>query len=193
MARAILIWVVLLLAIVVPIAFAASSPLLAWRGPVYIASGFFGVAALILLLIQPLLANGDLPGLSVLTSRRFHRWTGAALVLAILAHVIGLWITSPPDVVDVLLFRSPTPFSVWGALAMWTIFFAGAMTVFRRKLPLRYRHWRLGHFSFAILAVLCTVLHALLIEGTMEPVSKAMLCVLVLIASCRVALRIWRG
>jgi len=51
-------------------------------------------------------------------ARRIHIWTGAGLVLAVVVHVTGLLINSPPDIVAVLLFRSPTPFSARGALAM---------------------------------------------------------------------------
>ena len=45
-------------------------------------------------------------------------------MLTVIVHVAGLWLTSPPDVIDVLLFRSPTPFSAWGAIAMWAVFAA---------------------------------------------------------------------
>jgi len=106
-----LIWLCVSAALIIPIAASAYSPLLAWRNPVYIAAGFAGVAALGLLLIQPLLIGNHLPGLSAYRSRRVHRWTGAGLVMAVLIHVGGLWVTSPPDVIDALLLRSPTPFS----------------------------------------------------------------------------------
>ena len=45
-ARATLIWAALAIVIGVPIAAAAASPLLAWRGPVYITAGFAGIVAL---------------------------------------------------------------------------------------------------------------------------------------------------
>lgn len=61
-ARAPLIWVALALAIGVPIAKAAGSEQLAWRGPVYILAGFAGIVALGLVLVQPLLIGGYLPG-----------------------------------------------------------------------------------------------------------------------------------
>ena len=64
LARAILIWVALAAAIGVPIAAAAASQQLAWRGPVYILAGFAGIIALGLVLVQPLLIGGYLPGLS---------------------------------------------------------------------------------------------------------------------------------
>ena len=60
-----LIWAAVVTAVVVPIAAAAASPLLAWRDPVYVMAGFAGIIAMALLLVQPLLAGGELPGLSV--------------------------------------------------------------------------------------------------------------------------------
>ena len=109
--RSTLPWAGLSAAVAIPFGIAATSPLLAWRDPIYIAACFAGVAAMALLLAQPLLAGGYLPGLHGRRGRRVHRWTGIALVAAIAVHVGGLWLTSPPDVKDALLFVSPTPFS----------------------------------------------------------------------------------
>ncbi|WP_136658770.1 ferric reductase-like transmembrane domain-containing protein [Nitratireductor sp. XY-223] len=191
--RAFLIWAALAAAIAVPLAAAAASPLLAWRDPVYIAAGFAGVVAMALLLLQPLLAGGYLPGLSAYRGRRVHRFVGAALVAAVVIHVAALWVTSPPDVVDVLLFRSPTPFSAWGAIAMWAVFAAALVAALRRRLPLRPRTWRRIHTSLALLVVVGSVVHAVLIEGTMETVSKIVLCALVVAATMKVIvdLNIW--
>jgi predicted ferric reductase len=192
-ARKILIWGALALAISVPVALAAMSPLLAWRGPVYIAAGFAGILAMALLLVQPLLVGGTLPGLTARRARQVHRVTGALLVAAVVIHVSALWVTSPPDVVDVLLFRSPTPFSDWGAIAMWAVFGAALLAAFRRRLKLRSQTWRRVHALFAALTVLGGVVHALLIEGTMETVSKIALCALVVLAAAKVFadLRVW--
>ena len=155
--RATLIWAALITAIAVPIAASAASPLLAWRQPIYIAGGFAGVVALGLMLVQPLLIRGYLPGLSALRGRRVHRWTGGLLVMAVVIHVAALWITSPPDVVDALLFRSPTPFSAWGVVAMWAIFAVAFLAAFRKRLGLRPRTWRIGHTSLAVVIVIETV------------------------------------
>src|SRR3954468_22954541 len=114
-----MIWAALAAAVCVPAGAAAASPQLAWRGPLYITAGFAGIFALGLMLVQPLLAGGTLPGLSGYRGRRAHRWIGGALVVAVVIHVAGLWITSPPDMVDALLFTSPTPFSPFGVIAMW--------------------------------------------------------------------------
>ncbi len=191
--RTILIWGALGAAIAVPVIAAAASPLLAWRQPVYILAGFAGIVGMALLLMQPLLAGGYLPGLSTLRSRRLHRWTGITLVSAVVIHVVGLWITSPPDVVDALLFVSPTPFSAWGVIAMWAVFGAALLAVFRRRLRLRFLTWRLCHVTLAVVTVTGSVVHALLIEGTMETVTKAVLCLLVLAATAKAVsdMRIW--
>ncbi|HKS62182.1 MAG TPA: ferric reductase, partial [Xanthobacteraceae bacterium] len=90
-ARATLIWAALAVAIGAPIAAAAASPLLAWRGPVYILAGFAGMIGLGLMLVQPLLIGGYLPGVSAYRGRRVHHWIGGALVVAVVIHVAGLW------------------------------------------------------------------------------------------------------
>ncbi|WP_339857290.1 ferric reductase-like transmembrane domain-containing protein [uncultured Nisaea sp.] len=192
-ARKTLSWAVLAIVITVPIAAAAASPLHAWRDPVYIAAGFAGIIAMIFLLLQPLLIGGYLPGLSGLRGRRVHRIIGGALVMAVTLHVAGLWITSPPDVVDALLFASPTPFSDWGVIAMWAVIATAALAMLRRRLRLRPRTWRLCHTALAAVIVLCSVVHALLIEGTMETMSKVALCTLVVLAAVKlgVDLRVW--
>lgn len=174
----VLILAVALGAICIAVVAAANSPLLAWRDPVYIGAGFAGIIALALLLIQPLLAGGWLPAMQARRGRQVHKWVGVTLLLAVVLHVAGLWITSPPDVVDALLFVSPTPFSVWGVIAMWAVFASACLAIFRRRL--RFRTWRLAHTTLAAVIVIGSCVHALRIEGTMETVSKVLLCVLVL-------------
>lgn len=187
--RRALVWAALALAIAVPLIAAAQSPLLQWRGPVYIAAGFAGIVGLALMLVQPLLVGGVLSGQP---ARRAHFWAGAALMVAVVIHVAGLWITSPPDVIDVLLFRSPAPFSIWGAVAMWAVFAAGAIALLRKRLGLRM--WRLGHSIAVATTVIATVGHAWLIQGTMETLTKAALC-LFAVGACLWVLRqrrVWR-
>ncbi|WP_291003431.1 ferric reductase-like transmembrane domain-containing protein [Hoeflea sp.] len=190
--RAILIWGAVTAAIAVPIAAAAMSPLLQWRDPVYIIASFAGIIAMALLLLQPLLAGGLLPGIPATRGRLIHRFTGVLLVIFVVVHVAGLWITSPPDVIDALTFASPTPFSVWGVTAMWAVFLSALLATSRRRV--RPRTWRLAHTALAVVIVTGTVVHAWLITGTMETVSKAALCILVVAVTVKalVDLRVWR-
>lgn len=188
-AHALLIWAGFALAVVVPLTFAATSEYLAWRDPVYIAAGFSGVIALCVALVQPLLAAGWLPGLRRLRGRRVHRFIGVVLVAAVVVHVAGLWITSPPDIEDALLLRSPTPFSIWGVVSMWALFAAALLAVLRRRLSPRV--WRIGHTSLVSIVVLGGAIHAMLIEGTMEPISKAVLCGLAIVATAAATASPW--
>ncbi|MEO0328465.1 MAG: ferric reductase-like transmembrane domain-containing protein [Pseudomonadota bacterium] len=184
--RAPLIWCALSFVAIIPVLAAASSPLLAWREPIYIVAGFAGIIALVLMLFQPLLAAGYLPSLDIRHSRTLHQIIGLVLVLGVIVHVGGLWITSPPDVIDALLLRSPTQFSVWGVIAMWAVFATALLAAFRRRLRLRPRTWRFAHTALAIVIALGTVIHALLIEGTMEQTTKIVLCACVLCATGRI-------
>ena len=188
--RKALLWAALLAIIAVPLALSLNSPLLAWRNPIYILAGIAGMVAMALLVVQPLLVAGTLPGLPGNRGRNAHRWGGAGLALAVVVHVAALWATSPPDVVDALLFSSPTPFSVWGVVAMWAVFAAGSLAWLRELLKLRPKLWRLLHVTFVTAAITGSVVHAMLIEGTMETVSKAVLCAAVLIIALRTFMRL---
>jgi hypothetical protein len=184
-----LIWAGLAAAIGVPIAAAAASPLLQWRGTIYIVAGFAGIIALGLMLVQPLLIGGYLPGLTAYRARRTHHWIGGALVAAVVIHVAGLWFTSPPDMIDALLFTSPTPFSPFGVVAMWAIFAVALLAALRRRLGLRT--FRIAHLSLAVVIVAGSVIHGMLVEGTMETMSKAALCALVVVAAIKVMADLW--
>lgn len=188
-----MIWIGLAIAVALPLGIAATSPLLQWREPVYIVAAFAGVIGMALILLQPLLAGGYLPGLPLSRGRRLHRWIGAALVLSVIIHVGGLWITSPPDVIDALLFVSATPFSLWGVIAMWAIFATVLLVMLRSRGAVRPRFWRLGHSALALIIVFGTVLHALLIQGTMGQISKIALAALVIAATIKALadLRAW--
>jgi hypothetical protein len=94
--------------------------------------------------------------------------------------------------IDALTFASPTPFSPFGVIAMWAIFAVALLAALRRRLGLRLRTWRIIHIPLALLIVACSVVHCLLIEGTMEIVSKAALCALVIAATVKVMIDLWR-
>ena len=72
------------------------------------------------------------------------------------------------------------------------IFAVALLAAFRRRL--RPRTWRIAHTLLAVVIVAGSAVHAILIEGTMETVSKAVLCALVLAAAIKVMtdLRVWR-
>jgi len=175
----------------VPLALSAASPLLQWRQPIYILAGFAGVVGMAVMVLQPLLVVGAMPGAPAANQRKWHRVFGVGLLVAVLVHIGGLWITSPPDVIDVVLFRSPTPFGLWGAVAMWAVFLAALLARFRVRMPLRI--WRRGHTATVILAAVGTVLHAVQIDGTMEAFSKWILsaAVLIALAFAVVRRRVW--
>ncbi|MEJ6398455.1 ferric reductase-like transmembrane domain-containing protein [Yoonia sp. 208BN28-4] len=169
--------------ILLPLVLAAASPQLAWREPIYIFAGFSGIIAMGVMLIQPLLATAALPAIAMARSRRLHRLCGLILVIAVLAHVAGLWLTSPPDVIDALTFTSPALFSVWGVIAMWAVFAAAGLVAIRRIWRLRWRTWRLGHIALVSIAVVGSVAHVVPIQGTMEFYSKLALCAALIAAT----------
>lgn len=171
------IWAVLALLLIGPVGVAARSELLQWRDGTYIVAGLSGIIGLALMLLQALLATARVPGIGPGLSRRAHLWLGLGLLAAIVIHVGGLWLTSPPDVIDALLFNSPTPFSLWGVIAMWAAFAAAVVALLRRRLGLRAH--RTLHSALVVVVVGGTILHALLIDGTMGTASKVALCLAV--------------
>jgi len=181
-----LIWILLLGIISTAFVKAASSPLLEWRETVYIIAGFAGVIAMVLLLLQPMLAGAYLPGILRSSSLHFHRWVGGCLLACVIIHVAGLWFTSPPDVIDALTFTSPTPFSIWGVAAMWCVFATTTIAVYRIKRGMKPKRWRVAHKSFALLIAGCSIAHAMLIDGTMEFWSKLVLCAAVAVSTIAV-------
>ena len=134
----------------------------------YIAASLAGVLALGLLLIQPLLAMGWLPGARLPRLRRWHRLAGTQPSWRWWRSMsAGLLIASPPDAIDALLLRSPTPFSVWGVAAMWAVAATAVLVALRRRVRLRPVTWAALHNALALVVVLGTVIHAVQIEGTM--------------------------
>lgn len=183
MVRAALVWAALAIAIAVPLAIAAASPLQAFRSPSYVAGSLAGVLALALLLVQPLLAAGYLPRLRGPIARRWHTRLGTLLIAAVTVHIGGLYVASPADAIDALLLVSPTPFSVYGVTAMWAVVLTVVLVALRRRLPLRPAVWRILHNALAVVVVVATVVHALMIEGAMGWESKVALCALAALAT----------
>jgi predicted ferric reductase len=71
---------------------------------------------------------------------------------------------------------------------MWGVVATAVLVLFRRRLGLRYSVWRLIHNGLAAIVVVATVIHALQIEGAMEPVSKWVLCMAAVAATAVVLL-----
>ena len=177
------VWSALCILITVPVILAAFSPYLAYRNPAYLVGGFAGILCLSLFVVQPLLAAGYLPGAGGLRGRALHRALGVAVVGLTAAHVAGLYLASPPDAIDALLLRSPTPFSVWGVTAMWGVVATAVLVALRRRIGWRYGVWRGVHNAIALVVVVATVLHAVQIEGAMGTVTKWALCLAALAAT----------
>ncbi len=184
-----LIWIAVLAIMLGPVLIAAASPYLAYRNAAYIAGGFAGIVGLALFVIQPMLAVGFLPGVRAARSRRWHRWLGSAIVACVGLHILGLYLTSAQDTLDAMLLVAPTPFSVYGVVALWGIVLTGLLAIFRRRL--RPSLWSVIHNAVVLVVVIATIIHALLIEGAMEPFSKWLLCLAVLVSTGAVLLAHW--
>src|ERR671910_1338186 len=85
---------------IVPVAVAALSPSLASRNIPYIVGGFAGIVGLSLLFLQPLLPAGYLAGSEGPAGRRWHRWLGLAIVVAVALHVGGPYLGRPPRTIQ---------------------------------------------------------------------------------------------
>lgn len=186
----VLVWVVVLALMGAPLLIAATSPLLEGREAVYILGGLAGVFALALLILQPLLAAGYLPGMNVAQARRWHQWTGTALVTALALHVVGLYLTSPPDMIDALLLVAPTLYSIFGVVGMWGVILIVLLVMARSRLPLKPASWRTLHNLLALVVVIASVVHALMIDGAMGSLSKLILCIAVLVATTVVTVQL---
>ncbi|MEM8540865.1 MAG: ferric reductase-like transmembrane domain-containing protein [Pseudomonadota bacterium] len=169
--------------ILAPLLIAALNPLQASRNAAYVVASLSGVLALGLLLAQPLLAAGYLPGVPMVRMRRWHRWIGSCIIIAVALHIGGLYLTSAPDTIDALLLVSPTPFSVYGVVAMWSIILTALLVATRGRLGLKNTTWQIAHNLLAVIVVIATIVHALMIEGTMGQVSKVLLCMAVIVAT----------
>ena len=178
-----LFWATLAIVMGAPLWIAATSPLLAGREAVYILGGFAGILALVVMIMQPLLAAGYLPGISQARARRWHLWTGSALVIALALHVVGLYLTSPPDMIDALLLNAPTLYSIFGVIGMWALILIVLLVVTRSRTGFRITTWRILHNALGVIVVVASVVHALMIEGAMGPFSKLILCLGVLEAT----------
>lgn len=178
-----LMWALTACVVLLPLVLAASSPLQSGREFTYITGALAGVLALSLLCVQPLLAAGFLPGLSTLQTRRWHQWLGVLLLLAVASHIVGLYLTSPDDMLDALLLRAPTPFSLYGVIALWAVVLTGLSAAMRSRIRLCGSRWFIIHRLLAVIVVASSVVHALMIDGTMDELSKMIVCLCVVLAT----------
>ena len=175
--------VVLLVLTGLPLAVAVLSPLQTSRNAAYIIGGLAGVAALGILLLQPILAAGFIPGTHLSKQRRWHSVTGGLLIALVLVHVIGLYLTSPPDMIDALLLVAPTLYSVYGVIALWGVILLGIVALPLIKKRIKPTAWRLIHHTIGVIVVGSTVTHAVMIDGAMGWRSKLMLCIAAVLAT----------
>jgi len=147
-------------------------------GPITLHSALQGWAQWGLALIQPLLAGRSpaRPAVAVWPVRGIPMGR-VALVGMVIVHVAGVVADkSRPDVIDALLFDSPTPFRSGCRRHVGWSSPPALLAAFRRALRIRPRAWRIGHTLMVVVVVIGSVLHALLVEGTMGPLSKAAFC-----------------
>ena len=101
---------------------------------------------------------------------------GVAIIAMVALHVGALYAYSPEDVMDALLLVAPTPFSLYGVIGLWCVILTGVLAAARRRLRLGHRRWRIAHSVLAVAIVSATAVHAVLIEGAMEEISKLAIC-----------------
>lgn len=170
--------------VIVPLALAVLSPLQAGREVTYVMGALAGVLALSLLFVQPLLAAGFLPGFRRSRERRWHRRLGIVLLSAVGLHIIGLYLASPDDMRDALLLVAPTPFSLYGVIALVAIVLTGLSAALRPRIRSGIiQHWNRIHSALAVIVVSATLVHAWMIDGTMNGLSKTISCICIAVAT----------
>ncbi len=172
----------------VPIVLAVMSPLHQGRSAPYVVGALAGVVLLSLLLTQPLLAIGFNLNTSLACARKWHQWLGGAIVVLIALHIGGLYLASPMDMLDALTLAAPTPFSLYGVIGLWaSVLIVFSLLIRKRTKPMR---WNTIHNVLALLVVVPGVVHALLIEGSMEVRTKWILCIVIVLASTLVSVKL---
>jgi predicted ferric reductase len=138
-----------------------------------------GVVALSLLPVQVLLPT---PWSALLLRRdpRWHRWLGLAVACVVVAHVLGLYLTSPDDVRDAVL-AAPT-YSRLGVLAAWSLGLSIVLALARRRLGLTYSDWQILHSALAVAIVTTAVGHTVMIRGTLDGPGEVLACGAALVA-----------
>lgn len=170
-----------------PVIAAAASPLQHGREFLWIVGGMAGVVAMSQLFVQPLLMAAAPHLLPAPDGLRWHRRGGMAIVAMVGLHVGALYLYSPDDITDALLLVAPTPFSLYGVISLWCLALTAALAATRRALRLGLRPWRILHSVLAVAVVAAGAVHAIQIEGAMEPYSKLAICLAALAATSAAA------
>lgn len=176
-------WIAVTAIAVAPVVAAAASPLQKGREALWIIGGMAGVVGLSLLFVQPLLMAASPPLLALRAGVDWHRRGGIAIVVAVALHIGALYAYSPDDITDALLLVAPTPFSLYGVISLWCLVLTVALAASRRALRFGHRPWRILHSVLAVAVVGAGAVHAILIDGAMEPYSKLAICFAALAAA----------
>ena len=181
------VWLVVAGFVLVPIIVAAASPLQASRDAIWIVGGMAGVVAFAIMSLQLMLIGRFPPLSNSLHERSWHRWIGTAIVALVMLHVGGLCVTSPGDITDALLLVSPTPFALYGVIGLAGVILTAGLAPFCKRVG--YRSWQIAHQVLALIIIIGSVVHTLLIEGAMGETSKLVLCTFLVVATAGVVLK----
>jgi predicted ferric reductase len=140
-----------------------------------------GVVALSLLILQVLLPTPWLGRLFAGRDLSVHRLLGLAVAAVVLAHVVGLYLSSPDDIRDALVLAAPT-YSRLGVLAAWCVVLSVALALARRRLGLTYSDWQILHAALAVAIVGNAVAHTVMIRGTLDGPVELLLCAAAVVA-----------
>lgn len=158
---------------------AALSPLQAGRDLTWIAGGLTGVLALGLLVPQGLLATGWIT--TGPRQRRWHRRTAYLLILAVLAHVGGLYLYSPDDILDALLLHMPL-YSKLGVASLAALVLVAALAAARRAFRRHPSGWRIAHGTLAALVAATAIGHTVLAWGALDGWAERLTVLAVMLA-----------
>jgi hypothetical protein len=164
-----------------PAAAALASPLQVGRDAGWVLGAVAGAVALSLLAVQAALPTPWLDGVLARPWSALHRAVGLAVAAVVLAHMAGLYLSSPDDVRDALLLRAPT-YSRLGVLSAWTVGLSIALALARRRLGLTYSDWQILHSALAVAIVTTAVGHTVMIRGTLDGPAELLACGAALVA-----------
>ncbi len=165
------------------------------RGGLFWESGIaLGFGALGLLLVQFLLTSRlrhpTAPfGIDIIYY--FHRYAASALVLLVLLHPLFLLADDPARWQRLMTADWPL-LSGWLALVMLALLMV--TSVWRRRLQLRYNHWRILHLLLALVAVALVIAHlsAISYYSATPPLALALLLMVLLLSSLIITVRLIR-